>query len=150
MSEVDKRCIYASSEHLKMINSFISYGITEDKMSLFIIGLWDGVAKKAKPYFQMRARAYRLVCGAPIANQDFVCLLWGEGERRYELLSMIEQSDIIRATSLPNATSSVNATLLSNASERIGWCGGPQSKPRFICLLWGEAEVRVAQSGYPK
>ena len=47
-SEVDKRCIYASREHLKMINSFISYGITKDKMSLFIIGLWDGVAKKAK------------------------------------------------------------------------------------------------------
>ena len=42
--------------------------------------------------------------GAPGANQDSVCLLWGERERRYELLSMIEQSDIIRATSLPNAT----------------------------------------------
>ena len=40
------------------------------------------------------------------------------GKRRYELLSMIEQSDIIRAISLPNATSSVNATLLSNAMRR--------------------------------
>ena len=37
----------------------------------------------------------------PKVNQDSVCLLLGE--RRYELLSMIEQSDFIRATSLPNA-----------------------------------------------
>ena len=37
----------------------------------------------------------------PKVNQDSVCLLWGK--RRYELLSMIEQSDFIRATSLPNA-----------------------------------------------
>ena len=48
MSEVDKRCIYARSEHLKMINLFISYGITEDNVSSLMIGLWDGVAKKAK------------------------------------------------------------------------------------------------------
>ena len=76
MSEVDKRCIYASSEHLKMINLFISYDITENNVSL-------------------------LMCEAPRANQDLsVC--YGE-KRRYELLSMIEQSDIIRAISLPNA-----------------------------------------------
>ena len=50
-SEVDKRCIYASSEHLKMINSFISYGITEDNLSSLMIVLWDGVAKKAKALF---------------------------------------------------------------------------------------------------
>ena len=44
-----------------MINLFISYGITEDNVSSLMIVLWDGVAKKAKkPYFQMRARAYRL------------------------------------------------------------------------------------------
>ena len=47
----DKRCIYASSEHLKMINSFISYGITEDNVSSLMIVLWDGVAKKAEALF---------------------------------------------------------------------------------------------------
>ena len=39
MSEVDKRCIYASSEHLKMINLFISYGITENNVSSLMIGV---------------------------------------------------------------------------------------------------------------
>ena len=29
-----------------------------------------------------RERAYRLVYGAPITNQDFVCLLWGKAEVR--------------------------------------------------------------------
>jgi hypothetical protein len=32
------------------------------------------------------------------------------GERRYELLSMIEQSDIIRAISLPNAARPLNSS----------------------------------------
>ena len=32
-----------------------------------------------------RERAYRLVCGAPITTQDFVCLLWGEAEVRVAL-----------------------------------------------------------------
>ena len=45
---------------------------------------------------------FPLPSGYPKVNQDFVCLLLGE--RRYELLSMIEQSDIVHATSLPNAT----------------------------------------------
>ena len=50
-SEVDKRCIYARREHLKMINSFISYGITEDNVSSLMIVLWDGVAKKVLTLF---------------------------------------------------------------------------------------------------
>ena len=78
-------------------------------------------------------RAYRLVCGVPGANQDlsvcekngypkvnqdFVCLLSNRGLQNKPRLclfvmgksggtscfSMIEQSDIIRAISLPNAT----------------------------------------------
>ena len=57
--------------------------------------------------------------GYPKTNQDFICLLLGK--RRYELLSMIEQSDIIRAISLPNATLSVNTTLLPNATLPNAW-----------------------------
>ena len=56
-----------------------------------------------------------LPSGYPKVNQDFICLLLGK--RRYELLSMIEQSDIIRAISLPNAVSSVFATMLPNATQ---------------------------------
>ena len=56
-----------------------------------------------------------LPSGYPKVNQDFICLLLGK--RRYELLSMIEQSDIIRAISLPNAVSSVFATMLPNAPQ---------------------------------
>ena len=54
-----------------------------------------------------------LPSGSPKVNQDFICLLLGE--RRYELLSMIEQSDIIRATSLPNASDIIHAISLPNA-----------------------------------
>ncbi len=52
-----------------------------------------------------------------------------------------------------DAKSSVNTTLLSNAplpnaTNQDFVCllsnRGPQSKPRLVCLLWGEAEVRVA------
>ena len=99
----DKRCIYASSEHLKMINLFISYGITEDNVSSLMIVLWDGVAKKAKSLiFKCERERIGWCVGPQKVNQDFICLLLGK--RRYELLSMIEQSDIIRAISLPNAT----------------------------------------------
>ena len=48
--------------------------------------------------------------GYPKVNQDNVCLLLGK--RRYELLSMIEQSDIIRATSSPNANSKLEKPVL--------------------------------------
>ena len=61
--------------------------------------------------FNDRAERYRS-CNL-VTERDkprFICLLWGKGKRRYELLSMIEQSDIIRATSLPNARHPLNTT----------------------------------------
>ena len=51
------------------------------------------------------------------------------------MLSMIEQSDIIRATSLPNAVRPLNS---SNAS-------GTQNK-RLLIVYFGKAEVRVAST----
>ncbi len=81
----------------------------------------------SKPRFYLFAKknGYRKVnqdlsvcfqIGVPIANQDLsVC--YGE-KRRYELLSMIEQSDIIRATSLPNAQV---LCLRYNLLEQGGW-----------------------------
>ena len=82
MSEVDKRCIYASSEYLKMINLFISYGITEDNVSSLMIVLWDGVAKKAKSLiFKCERERIGWCVGSPEQTKTLsVC--YGE-KRRY-------------------------------------------------------------------
>ena len=109
---------------------------------------------------QTKIYLFAFKSGSPEQTKTMsVC--YGE-KRRYELLSMIEQSDIIRATSLPNATSSVFTTLLSNATSPNARAEGsitpkanqnsvcllsigvPRANQDFICLLWGEAEVRVA------
>ena len=42
---------------------------------------------------------------------------------------------------LSNRVPRANPERPSNGNNR-----GPQSKPRFICLLWGKAEVRVAST----
>ena len=66
-------------------------------------------------------------------------------KRRYELLSMIEQSDIIRATSLPNART--EGSVHPKANQDLSVCfqiGVPRANQDYVCLLWGEAEVRVA------
>ena len=43
--------------------------------------------------------------GVSITNQEFVCLLWGDGEAEVRVAPTIEQSDIVHAISLPNANS---------------------------------------------
>ena len=84
-------------------------GKAEVRVALYPLGTQN----KRLLYFG-RAEVYVAPIWVPQSKPRFICLLWGE--RRYELLSMIEQSDIIRAISLPNAPSSVNTTSLSNAT----------------------------------
>ena len=73
-------------------------------------------------------RKARYIFGAPT---NFVSE-WGE--RRYELLSMIEQSDIIRAISLPNA--------MSRSRKAIGQYRTGQVRPPctsthfFYVIVW--------------
>ena len=84
MSEVDKRCIYASSEHLKMINLFISYGIEYPKVNQDFICLRKKRGPQSKPRLRLFAMGRRkaevrvALIWVPKIN-DFNCLFWESG-----------------------------------------------------------------------
>ena len=89
------RCFKVSKFHCFAVSMFQSF--TASLFQCFITHNSSPIGyPKVNP-----ERPSTLPIGSPKVNQDSVCLLLGE--RRYELLSMIEQSDFIRATSLPNA-----------------------------------------------
>ena len=92
---------------------FLRFAVSEFQSftaSLFQSFIAAPLFPKSKP--RLRLFAFKSVSPE---QTKILSVCYGE-KRRYELLSMIEQSDIIRAISLPNATSSVNTTLLSNAT----------------------------------
>ena len=60
------------------------------------------------------------------------------------MLSMIEQSDIIRAISLPNAARPLNSSNAAPQSPITNYHRVPKSKPRLRLFAFGKAEVRVA------
>ena len=115
----------------------------ESKSKLCLFAFKSGSPEQTKIYlFAMGKAEVRVAFNfphrVPKINGCFIL-----GKRRYELLSMIEQSDIIRATSLPNATSSVFTTLLSNATselQRISICHSRDivcdEHKLLVCVTW--------------
>ena len=91
------------------VSKFLRFAVSEFQSftaSLFQSFIAAPLFPKSKP----RLRLFAFKSGSP-EQTKILSVCYGE-KRRYELLSMIEQSDIIRAISLPNAERPLNCRAL--------------------------------------